>query len=52
VISADDLRAMFGAIGTHRIVPVVDRVFGFEDLPLALDYLASGRHFGKVCVRV
>jgi NADPH:quinone reductase-like Zn-dependent oxidoreductase len=36
----------------HRIKPVVDRVFGFEEANEALKYLFSGTHFGKVVVRV
>ena len=47
-------RAMFEsmnkAIAAAKMKPVVDRVFGFEELPAALDYLESGRHFGKVCL--
>lgn len=48
--SADDLRAMFRAIATHRMVPVVDQVFAFEELHAAMDHLSSGQHFGKVCI--
>jgi NADPH:quinone reductase-like Zn-dependent oxidoreductase len=32
--------------------PVVDRVFEFGELPEALQYLESGAHFGKICIRV
>lgn len=38
------------AIALHRLKPVVDRVFGFEDASKALTYLESGKHFGKVVV--
>jgi NADPH:quinone reductase-like Zn-dependent oxidoreductase len=38
-------------IETHRIKPVIDRTFGFEEAPEALKYLESGAHFGKVVVR-
>jgi NADPH:quinone reductase-like Zn-dependent oxidoreductase len=47
----DDFEAMARAVGQHQLRPVVDRVFAFEELPQALDYLASGQHFGKVCIR-
>ncbi|MFO1153885.1 MAG: NAD(P)-dependent alcohol dehydrogenase [Rhodospirillales bacterium] len=47
----DDFAAMTRAIGQHRMRPVVDRVFAFDQLLEALDYLASGQHFGKVCIR-
>lgn len=49
--SAEDFRAMARAIGTDGLRPVVDRVFEFDQLPAAMQYLASGRHFGKICIR-
>ncbi|HVL59402.1 MAG TPA: NAD(P)-dependent alcohol dehydrogenase, partial [Burkholderiaceae bacterium] len=49
--SRDGFEAMARAIGQHRLRPVVDRTFGFEQLREALDYLASGAHFGKICIR-
>jgi NADPH:quinone reductase-like Zn-dependent oxidoreductase len=36
----------------HKIRPVVDRVFKFEEGKDAIKYLFSGRHFGKVVVKV
>jgi NADPH:quinone reductase-like Zn-dependent oxidoreductase len=42
--------AMNRAIDRHRVRPVVDRVFQFGVLRQALEYLAEGRHFGKVCI--
>jgi len=49
-------RAMFvsmnKAIAAAKMKPVVDRVFGFAELPAALAHLESGKHFGKVCVEV
>jgi hypothetical protein len=30
--------------------PAIDRVFAFEELLLALEYLKSGKHFGKICI--
>ncbi|WP_246264041.1 zinc-dependent alcohol dehydrogenase family protein [Aromatoleum toluvorans] len=49
--SGEDFRAMARAIAHHGMRPVVDRVFEFEQLREAMQYLASGRHFGKVCIR-
>jgi NADPH:quinone reductase-like Zn-dependent oxidoreductase len=49
--SRDGFEAMCRAIAGHRLHPVVDRVFAFEEAPAAFRHLASGRHFGKVCVR-
>ena len=41
------------AITHHRVRPVVDRVFdGIEAFPSALAYLAEGRHFGKIALRL
>ena len=50
--SGDDLRDMFRAIELHQLVPAVDKTFAFEELHAAMDHLASGQHFGKVCIRV
>jgi NADPH:quinone reductase-like Zn-dependent oxidoreductase len=47
----EDFEAMARAIDQHRLQPVVDRVFGFDELRPALDYLASGAQFGKICIR-
>lgn len=40
------------AISLASLQPVIDKVFGFEELPGALDHLASGAHFGKIAIRV
>ena len=49
-------RAMFLAmnrlIEAKRIVPVVDRVFGFDEAPAAFRHLEAAGHFGKVVIRV
>ncbi len=49
-------RAMFEAMNQaftlHACQPVIDRVFDFEEAPEAFRYLATGQHFGKVCIRV
>lgn len=42
---------MVRAIEANRIEPVIDKVFGFDDLPNAFRYLKSGKHFGKVLIR-
>ncbi len=44
--------AMLRAVERHRLQPVVDRVFRFEELRQGLDYLASGAHFGKIVIRI
>lgn len=40
------------AIALNGLKPVIDRVFDFSDATSALQYLKSGRHFGKVVVSV
>lgn len=49
--SRDGFEAMLRAVEQHRLRPVVDRVYGFDELHPALDYLASGAQFGKICIR-
>ncbi|HEX3349344.1 MAG TPA: NAD(P)-dependent alcohol dehydrogenase [Acetobacteraceae bacterium] len=44
--------AMNRAITVHRLQPVIDKVFPFEDAKGAYRYLESGAHFGKVVIRV
>ncbi|MBL8660377.1 MAG: NAD(P)-dependent alcohol dehydrogenase [Rhodospirillales bacterium] len=48
--SRDGFEAMCRAIATHRLHPVVDRVFRFKDAPKAFAAFAEGRHFGKICI--
>jgi NADPH:quinone reductase-like Zn-dependent oxidoreductase len=48
--TAEGFADMLRAIERHRLKPVVDRVFDFAALPAALEYLASGAHFGKICL--
>lgn len=47
----NDFNEMIKFISEYKIKPVVDKVFSFEQLPSALNYLASGKHFGKICIR-
>lgn len=43
---------MHRAIERHRLEPIVDRCFALEQIGDAMRHLESGRHFGKVCLRV
>lgn len=36
----------------HRIHPVIDRVFPFDEVADALRYMESGRHFGKIVIKL
>ena len=47
----DGFEAMLQAFDQHKVKPVVDRAFAFEELKEALGYLKSGAHFGKVCIQ-
>jgi NADPH:quinone reductase-like Zn-dependent oxidoreductase len=49
--SRNMFEAMNRAIALHRIRPVIDRVFSFEEAVEALKYLQSAAHFGKVVIR-
>jgi NADPH:quinone reductase-like Zn-dependent oxidoreductase len=49
--SRDDFEAMARAMAQHQLHPAIDRVFAFEALHQALDYLESGQHFGKICIQ-
>ena len=48
----DMFEGMIRAIGQHGMKPVVDRVFPFDEAPEAVRYLESGKHFGKVVIRM
>ncbi|MEE9938310.1 MAG: NAD(P)-dependent alcohol dehydrogenase [Achromobacter xylosoxidans] len=39
-------------VDSAGIAPVIDRVYGFDEAPAAFERLASGRHFGKIVIRV
>jgi len=43
---------MLRDIERARLRPVIDRVFAFEEARQAYEHLQSGRHFGKVVIRV
>ncbi|MFH6781407.1 MULTISPECIES: zinc-dependent alcohol dehydrogenase family protein [Methylobacterium] len=50
--SVAHFRAMNRFIGDHQIRPVIDRIFAASDINDALAHLRSGRHFGKIVVRL
>lgn len=49
-------RAMFAAMNSaltqHKIEPVIDRVFSFEESREAFRYFETGQHFGKVVIKM
>ena len=48
--SREGLERMSRAIEHHELKPVIDRIFDFSEVPEAFAYMASGAHFGKVCI--
>ncbi len=48
--SRASFEAMTKAMDLHKIVPVVDKTFAFDELIPALDHMKSGSHFGKICI--
>ncbi len=50
--SREMFEGMSRAISEHRLHPVVDRVFPFEEAREALRYMESGAHFGKICISI
>lgn len=42
---------MFRAIEFAKLKPVIDRVFAFDEIREALNYMKSGSHFGKIVIR-
>jgi len=47
----DGFEAMMRAVDQHKLKPVIDRVFAFDELKEAMAHLKSGAHFGKICIR-
>jgi NADPH:quinone reductase-like Zn-dependent oxidoreductase len=44
--------AMNRAIAAGGIKPVIDKVFGFDEVQAAYKHTAPGAHFGKIVIRV
>ena len=50
--SGEMFEAMNRAIAANGIKPVIDKVFGFDEVQAAYKHMASGAHFGKIVIRV
>lgn len=50
--SGEQLELLTKRLESKEIIPVIDKVFDFEDVLQALDYLETGRAKGKVVVRM
>jgi NADPH:quinone reductase-like Zn-dependent oxidoreductase len=46
----EGFEAMNRAMAQHKLVPVVDRVFPFQEVKKALQVMERGEHFGKICL--
>jgi NADPH:quinone reductase-like Zn-dependent oxidoreductase len=50
--STQMFEAMNRMIAANAIKPVIDKVFGFDEVKMAYQHMASGAHFGKIVIRV
>lgn len=50
--SVEMFESFMRAVTRNRLQPVIDRVFLFGEAPAAYEYLASGKHFGKIVIAV
>ena len=50
--SRADFEAMNRFIAQHKIRPVVDRVFPFEEAPKAYDFMDNGSYMGKIVIKL
>jgi NADPH:quinone reductase-like Zn-dependent oxidoreductase len=50
--SREMFEAMNRAITAHKLRPIVDRVFPFDQVKEAMRYMETGAHFGKICIKV
>ena len=50
--STQMFEALNRTIAANAIKPVIDKVFGFDDVQAAYKHMASGAHFGKIVIRV
>ncbi len=50
--STEMFEDMNRAIALAAMRPVIDRTYQFDEAAQALAFLESGRHFGKICIRV
>lgn len=48
----EDFRSMVAFVGTHRIQPVIDRVFPFADGEAAFRRMDEAQQFGKIVIKV
>jgi NADPH:quinone reductase-like Zn-dependent oxidoreductase len=52
VCNREDLKEMIKALEYGGVHPIIDKTFPFGELREAYQYVADGKHFGKVCIEV
>lgn len=50
--SPSDFESMVEFIDAHKIKPVIDNIYPLEDFRSAFDRINSGKHFGKIVLRI
>lgn len=50
--SMETFEQMNAAIAANAIKPVIDRVFGFNEVKAAFQHMGAGAHFGKIVVQL
>ncbi|UJR07058.1 hypothetical protein I4U23_011346 [Adineta vaga] len=50
--SVQQFNTMNDAIEMHKIKPIIDKIFEFEDLKSAYEYQWSQKHIGKIVVKI
>jgi len=48
--SREDFEAMNAFLTEHRLHPIIDRVFAFDEAAAAYEYMESGAHLGKIVI--
>jgi NADPH:quinone reductase-like Zn-dependent oxidoreductase len=49
--STEMLKRMLHAMDVHKIIPIINKVFSFEQTPEAFAYLKTGNHLGKIGIQ-
>jgi NADPH:quinone reductase-like Zn-dependent oxidoreductase len=50
--SRADFEAMNRFMAEHKIRPIIDRVFPFEEAPQAFDFMDNGSYLGKIVIKL
>ena len=50
--STNHLRSLARFTEAHKIHPIVDQTFGFDEAPAAYKYLKSAQHIGKITISI